>query len=171
MALELLFEAITFGVVVAFILVGIIGTLIPVIPGTLLIWLCTAVYAWHVGIEAFGMAPFLIISLIAVVTGTADLWLPLLGAKTGGASWRALLLGTLGAILGTFLLPIPIVGTVAGYIGGLILGEYQKYEDWELAKQAGLRGLLSWGVATAVQAGGGILILLIFVVRALTIQG
>ncbi len=167
--MALIFEAITFGVIVAFILVGIVGTLIPVIPGTLLIWLGTAVYVWHVGIEVFGVAPFLIISVIALVTGTADLWLPLLGAKTGGASWRALLLGTVGAILGTFLLPIPIVGTVVGYIGGLILGEYQKYEDWEMAKKMGLQGLASWGVATAVQAGGGLLILLIFVIRVLAL--
>ncbi len=167
--MSLVFEAITFGVIVAFIVVGIIGTLIPVIPGTLLIWLGTAVYVWHVGIAAFGAWPFALISLLALVTGTADLWLPLLGAKTGGASWRAMLLGTLGAILGTFLLPIPIVGTVAGYIGGLILGEYQKYGDWEQARKAGLRGLASWGVATAVQAGGGILILAIFIIRVLTL--
>lgn len=165
--MSIFFEAITFGVIIAFMLVGIIGTVVPIIPGTLLIWLGTAVYVWHVGVEAFGVGLFLLLSLIAVVTGTADLWLPLLGAKVGGASWQALLYGTLGAILGTFLLPIPLVGTIAGYILGLFFGEYQKHKDWELARKAGWRGLASWGVATAVQLGGGILILIIFIARVL----
>ncbi len=167
--MSVLFEAITFGVIVAFMLVGIVGTVVPILPGTLLIWLGTAVYVWYVGAETFGVGLFIFLSLVAVVTGTADLWLPLLGAKVGGASKRALLFGTLGAILGTFLLPIPVVGTVAGYIAGLFLGEYHKHRDWQIAKKTGWQGLASWGVATAVQFGGGILILLIFVVRVLTL--
>ncbi len=165
--MSLLFEAITFGVIIAFIILGIIGTLIPIIPGTLLIWLGVLVYAWHMGFSAFGIGAFLLISLIALVTGTADLWLPLLGAKGGGASTRSLLFGALGALLGTFLIPIPVIGTIAGYILGLLFGEYQKHGDWELAKKAGWSGLAGWGLATAVQIGGGILILIIFVIRVL----
>lgn len=164
-----LFEAITFGAIAAFIIFGIIGTIIPIIPGTLLIWMGVAVYAWHIDFAVFGWGSFLLISLIALVTGTADLWLPLLGAKEGGASKRALLLGMVGAIAGTFLIPIPVVGTVAGYVLGLLLGEYQKHGDWELAKKAGLSGLAGWGLATAVQFGGGVLILIIFVIRVLTL--
>ncbi|MCA9933882.1 MAG: DUF456 domain-containing protein [Ardenticatenaceae bacterium] len=167
--MSIVFEAITFGVIVAFIVVGIIGTAVPIIPGTLLIWMGTAVYAWHVGFDTFGLTYFLLLSLIAIVTGTADLWLPLISSKAGGASGRAILFGTIGAIVGTFVLPIPIVGTIVGYIGGLLLGEYQKHGDWELAKKAGLRGLAGWGLATAVQFGGGILMLLIFVIRVLTL--
>lgn len=167
--MAILFEAITFGAIVAFMLVGIIGTVVPIIPGTLLIWLGVAIYVWHVSAATFGLGLFLLITLIAVVTGTADLWLPLLGAKVSGVSWQALLYGTLGAIVGTFFLPIPVVGTIAGYILGLFFGEYQKHKDWELARKAGWRGLASWGVATAVQLGGGILMLLIFVVRVLTL--
>lgn len=167
--MSLLLEAITFGVVVAFMLVGAIGILIPIIPGTLLIWIGCLVYAWHVGFATFGPGILLILTIIAAVTGTADLWLPLLGAKGGGASGRALLFGTVGAIAGTFLLPIPIVGTIAGYVLGLMLGEYQRHGNWELARRAGLSGLAGWGVATAVQFGGGLLMLFIFVVRALTV--
>jgi len=167
--LSLIFEAITFGVVVAFMIVGIVGTAVPIIPGTLLIWMGVSVYVWHVGMGTFGLGIFLLLSLIAVVTGTADVWLPLLGSKSGGTSGRAILFGTIGAIIGTFFLPIPIVGTIAGYILGLLLGEYQKSGDWELAKKAGLRGLAGWGLATAVQFGGGILMLIIFIARALTI--
>ena len=166
--MSVLFEAITFGAITAFMVLGIIGTIIPIIPGTLLIWMGVLVYAWHIGFSTFGIGLFLLLSLIAIITGTADLWLPLLGAKGSGASKRALLFGTIGALLGTFLIPIPVIGTIGGYVLGLLLGEYQKHGDWELAKKAGWSGLAGWGLATAVQLGGGILMLLIFVIHILT---
>jgi hypothetical protein len=164
----MIFEAITFGVIVAFIILGIVGTVVPIVPGTLFIWLGVAVYAWHTGFTAISVGVFIFISLIALVAGTADLWLPLAGARTGGASKRALLFGTAGALIGTFLLPIPFLGTIIGYLLGLLLGEYQKHNDWELAKKASFSGLAGWAVATAVQIGGGIIILFIFVIQVLT---
>lgn len=167
--MSLIFEAITFGVIVVFMLTGIIGTVIPMIPGTLLVWMGVLIYSWHVGFGVFGVGIFLLITLIALVSGTADLWLPLLGAQKGGASPRSLLLGTVGAIVGTFLLPIPVVGTVVGYVAGILLSEYQKHGDWALARKAGLSGLAGWGLATAVQLGGGLLMLFIFIIRALTL--
>ena len=92
--------------------------------------------------------------------------MPLLGAKTVGASLRAMVYGTIGAIIGTFI--APLLGTLIGYAGGILLGEYQVRGDWQEALKASLGGLAGWGLATAVQLGGGILILIIFAISALT---
>ena len=163
--MSLLFESITFGLIVAIMILGIIGVIIPIIPGTLLIWLSITLYVWSKGMAVLGWGSFVLITLIALVTGTADLWLPLLGAKSGGASKRALLLGGIGALLGTFM--FPVLGTIVGYALGLLLGEYHKRGDWLEARRASLGGVAGWGVATAIQLGGGLLMLLIFVVRVL----
>jgi uncharacterized protein YqgC (DUF456 family) len=164
--LSLLFESITFGLVVAFIVLGLIGIVVPLIPGTLLIWLAVLVYVLANGITAVGWPSFIIITLIAITTGTADIWMSLLGAKTGGASRRAMLLGFVGAIVGSFI--FPLLGTVIGYGAGILLGEYQKAGDWEAAWKASIGGLAGWGVATGVQLGGGLLMLIIFIWQALT---
>jgi uncharacterized protein YqgC (DUF456 family) len=145
---------------------GLIGTVVPMIPGSLLIWVAVLVYVLVNGMASVGWLAFIFISLIALATGTADLWMPLLGAKKVGASLRAMVYGTIGAIIGTFF--APLLGTLVGYAGGILLGEYQKRGDWEEAFKVSLGGLAGWGLATAVQLGGGLLILAIFAFNALT---
>lgn len=159
-------ESITFGLVVGFIVLGLIGTVVPMIPGSLLIWVAVLIYVLVNGMASVGWLAFIIITLIVLVTGTADLWMPLLGAKKVGASTRAMVYGTIGAIIGTFF--APLLGTLIGYAGGILLGEYQVRGDWQEAFKASLGGLAGWGLATAVQLGGGILILIIFAISALT---
>lgn len=145
--------------------VGLIGTVVPILPGILLIWLTLLFYVLLHGMEAVGLAAFSVMTLIAVVAGSADLWLPLLGAKSTGASKRAMLLGFIGGVAGLFM-GGPL-GSIAGYALGVLLGQYHKLKDWDLALKASLGGLAGMGVAKAIQLGGGLLILIIFVWRAL----
>lgn len=155
-----LFEALSVGVVIFILLLSLIGTLIPIIPGVLLMWVTIFIYALVDGFTAVSTPAFIFISLVALVTGTSDLWLTLFGAKKGGASVKSMLIGTAGAVVGSFI--FPLVGTIAGYVGGLLLGEYMQHGDWEIAKKAGLGGLAGWGVATVIQFIGGIFIFVIF---------
>ncbi|WP_420627423.1 DUF456 domain-containing protein [Candidatus Leptofilum sp.] len=154
------FGALSTGVVIFLLLLSLVGTLIPIIPGVLLMWVIVFIYALVDGFTAVSTTSFIIISLITLVTGTSDIWLTLFGTKKGGASVKSMLIGTVGAVVGSFLLPI--VGTIAGYIGGLLLGEYWQHGDWEVAKKAGFGGLAGWGVATVIQFVGGIFIFAIF---------
>ncbi|MCP4429099.1 MAG: DUF456 domain-containing protein [Chloroflexi bacterium] len=165
--MAILLESISFGLVVGFIVLGLIGTVIPMIPGTLLMWVAVLIYVLVNGMASVGWFAFIIITLIALASGTADLWMPLLGAKTVGTSGRGMVYGIIGATIGTFI--APLVGTLIGYAGGILLGEYQKSQDWQVALKASLGGLAGWGLATAVQIGGGLLILIIFAVRALSV--
>ncbi|WP_420644963.1 DUF456 family protein [Candidatus Leptofilum sp.] len=155
-----LFEAFSTGFVIFLLLLSLVGTLIPIIPGVLLMWVVVFLYALVDGFTAVSAASIIVISLIALFTGTSDIWLTLFGAKKGGASIKSMLVGTLGAIAGSFL--FPIVGTIAGYIAGLLLGEYWQHGDWEIAKKAGFGGLTGWGIATIIQFIGGIFIFVIF---------
>ncbi|MCA9922229.1 MAG: DUF456 domain-containing protein [Anaerolineales bacterium] len=157
--LELL-QSFAFGLTVIFLIIGIIGTIVPLIPGIFIIWLAVLAHGLLTGFSFISTGSFLWISLIALVTGTSDIWMSYLGAKKGGASKEALLYGTGGAILGTFLLPL--LGTIVGYAAGLLYGEYKKHGDWETAKKAGMGGIAGWGIATAVQFVGGILMNIIF---------
>lgn len=169
--MELLLQAINFGLAVFFILVGIVGVILPILPGTLLIWL--TVFFFYVVERALGFAAidpitFAALTVIALVTGTSEFWMPLLGARRTGSSRRSMLTGMIGGVLGTFVLPIPLVGTIVGYALGVLLGEYHKHRDWERALRVGAGGLAGWGVATVLQVGGGLLILILFVWQVLS---
>ncbi len=173
MDLSTLLHAFFFGLAVAFILIGIVGVIVPILPGILLIWLTVLAYAILEGFQSIDWITFTVITLIALGTGTADIWMSLFGSKTGGASFLSMVYGLVGAIIGVFALSIvaPLVGSlfggILGYSAGVLLGEYQKQRDWNLAIRASVGGLAGWGVATVVQFSGGMLILAIFVWQVL----
>ncbi len=159
-------QAIGFGLAVVFMVIGLIGAFVPILPGSLLVWLTLLLYTAIVdGWQAITPAIFVLLTLIALITGTANIWLSLLGAKTGGASTQSLVFGIIGAIIGLFV--FNLIGSIIGYAVGIIIGEYQKHQNWNLAVKASLGGLAGWGVATAIQAGGSLIILLVFVLRVL----
>lgn len=168
MPLELL-QALAFALACLFMLIGIIGTIIPIIPGMLLVWVSVLAYALAeraVGTAAIDLAAFVIITVIALVTGLADLWLPLLGARVNKTSKRAMMMGLIGGIIGTLI--APLIGTLIGYAVGILLGEFHKVRDLRLAFRASVNGLAHWGIGTAIQLGGAILIFILFVWQVLS---
>ena len=172
--MDLILQSILFAIAVVFILVGLVGVVIPLLPGVLLIWLTVAIYTAVErlnGFAAIDPVTFIVITLIALVTGLSDIWLPLLGARVTGSSFRSMVYGVVGAIIGTFVLPIPLFGSIVGYAVGILVGEYRRYGDWDRALRAGLGGVAGWGIATAIQLGGGLIILIIFVWQVLAYQG
>lgn len=169
-----LLEALVFGVAVVAMIIGLFGIILPIIPGIVLIWLTAFGYAFLEGFAAVDWLTFTVITLIALVAGTADLWMPILGAKKGGASKRAMVFGFVGGVLGFLILTpmFPIVGSIfggiIGYAIGTLLGQYHKYRDWEIALRASIGGVAGWGVSMVVQMIGGILIVSIFIWQVLT---
>jgi uncharacterized protein YqgC (DUF456 family) len=156
------------GVVFLAFFVGFIGILVPVLPGILLIWLGALFYAWVVlGFDAFSPWVFVLITLIGLVAGTANIWLTALGAKKTGASWRTLLVAFIGGIAGTFLIPIPILGTIIGCVAGLILSEYVQRGEFRPAVRAAVGGVVGWGVSTGVELIGAVLMMVLTGTQAL----
>ncbi len=167
--LSFFFESLTFGLTVAFMLLGVVGVVVPLFPGLLLVWLSLTVYAVLDGFTVISGWLFLGLTVFALVTSTADLWLPLLGAKVTGASRRGMVYGTVGALLG--FLVLNLVGAVVGYAAGVVVGEYQLHQDWQKAMKASLGGLAGIGLSTLIQLGAAILIVTIFVWRVLSFAG
>jgi uncharacterized protein YqgC (DUF456 family) len=84
-----------------------------------------------------------------------------LGAKTTGTSLRTLFVGFIGAIAGTFLIPIPLLGTILGYAGGLVLSEYVRQGELRPAVKTALGGVAGWGISTVVEFIGAIVMVLL----------
>ena len=155
-SLALLIVLVAFGI-------GLLGAVVPIIPGNLIVWAAVLFYAWPVdGFATFSPWMFALITLISILGGTADLWLPLLGARSTGASWKTLAVGLLGAVLGTFLLPFPIFGTVLGYGAGILLAEYLRWRAWRPALKATFGGVIGWGLSAAVELVSSVITILLF---------
>lgn len=167
--MPVIFEWIGVGILLIFMAIGFIGAFIPILPGALLVWLAVLVYAVMTGFTVIEPGLFITITFIALIAGTANIWLALLGAKAGGAAPRSMAYGIGGIIIG-FLI-FNLLGAVVGYAVGILASEYREHRQWRLALRAGLAGVAGWGISTLVEAGGALIIIVIFIWKALlTIQ-
>ena len=120
------------------VLLGLAGTILPVLPGILLVFGGLFLAAWADGFQHVGIVGFSIIGTLAALSLVADFVATLAGAKRVGASPLALLGAAIGGIVGIFL---GIPGLIFGPFIGAVLGEY--LARGRLA-QAGKVGLGTW---------------------------
>jgi len=117
---------------------GLVGTVLPVVPGVLLVFGGLFLAAWAEGFARVGVAGITVIGILAAFAFVADFVASLLGARRVGASPRALLGASLGGIIGVFF---GIPGLLLGPFLGAALGEL--WARGGLA-QAGKVGIGTW---------------------------
>lgn len=114
-------SAILRAVAVVLVAVGIAGTVLPALPGPVLVLAGLAVGAWADGFTRVG---WLTLGLLAVLGGLAylvDLAAAALGVRRFGASKRAAVGAALGTMAGLFFgLPGLFIGPFAGAVAGEI---------------------------------------------------
>jgi uncharacterized protein YqgC (DUF456 family) len=121
---------------------GLVGSVIPILPGPLLIWLGVLLWSWVDGFQAVGWPTIIILAVIVVLAWTGDLIMTTLGTRKAGASWKAVLGAITGGIVGAVLLSgvLPIIGTILGTIigalSGILVAEYYDKRDFGQALQA-----------------------------------
>ncbi len=120
---------------VILILLGLAGTVLPVLPGTLLVWGGIMLGAWIDDFARVGMTTVLVISVLAVLAWALDYVAGLLGAKRAGASKLALLGAAVGTVLGLFM---GLAGVFFMPLVGAAVGEYLARRDQTRAVQVGV---------------------------------
>lgn len=154
------------------IILGLIGSLLPLFPGPLLIWLGALLWGWADGFQAVGWPTLVVLGLLMVIAWMSDLILTTFGTRKAGADWKAVAGALTGGIAGAVLLGglLPVVGAVAGTILGAIAGilvvEYSDKRDWRRAFQASKGYILGSLAARAVEIFVSLLMIAIFVWQA-----
>jgi uncharacterized protein YqgC (DUF456 family) len=141
-------------------LVGLIGTVLPIIPGTILIFAGALLYALVEGFQAVGWPTVIVLGVLMVVATTADLWASSIGAKMGGASGWSVVIGLVAGLVGLVVLSLP--GAIIGAVLGVLLTEIVRVGDWRLALKAGSGWVVGWLLSTVVQLGVGLIMVVIF---------
>ena len=142
-------------------LVGLIGTVLPIIPGTILIFAGALLYALVERFQAVGWPTIVVLGVLAAVATTADLWASSIGAKLGGASGWSVLIGLVAGLVGLVVFSLP--GAIIGAVLGVLLTEIVRVGDWRLALKAGSGWVVGWALSTVVQLGVGLIMVAIFV--------
>jgi len=106
-------------------LFGLAGTVLPVIPGIVLIYVGYVLYGFFTGWQDYGVGTIVLWGAVTVVTIFADHYGALYGAKRSGSSIFSIWGSLVGALIGMILFSLGglIIGTFVGaFAGELIAG-------------------------------------------------
>nr|WP_198428677.1 DUF456 domain-containing protein [Nocardia bovistercoris] len=148
------------------ILVGLVGIIVPVLPGVILIFGAIAVWAFMTG-GAGAWAVFGVATAFLVISGVVKYTWPGRRMKEAGVSNRALVIGALLGIVGFFV--VPVVGLLIGFVLGVYLSELQRLGNNELAWPATKHALKGVGLSMLVELFGGLLATGVWVAGAIAV--
>ncbi|MCB0123476.1 MAG: DUF456 family protein [Caldilineaceae bacterium] len=133
----------TLSTAIGFILIslGLIGIIVPLLPGLPLLWLGAFAWAWGNDFQQVGWPTLVALALLVGLGIVVDLFLASAVSIRAGVSWRAIGGAILGGLLGgIFLTWIPLLGTLAGALIGAVAGmwvvEFRIRNDVDAATNA-----------------------------------
>lgn len=142
------------------IIVGILGVIVPILPGLVLCWL--GVLAWAVFVDN-GAGRWAVLALVTLIAATGTvvkyLW-PGRNLKRGGVPNRTLLVGGVLGLVGFFV--IPVVGLVIGFVLGVWLAERVRLGDSRQAWPSTKHALKAAGLAMLIELAAGLGILVVW---------
>jgi uncharacterized protein YqgC (DUF456 family) len=127
---------------------GIIGCIVPALPGPALSFLSLVILSYAKGWEPFGLQFFFVMGGFAVLVTFLDYVVPAGGAKKYGASKYGVTGSVAGMLIGFFF--IPPLGIFVGAFLGALAGEMIAKRGTRDALRAG------WGVFVGIMVGVGL---------------
>jgi len=137
---------------VSLIITGLVGIILPLLPGAPLLFLGLVAAAWAEDFVYVGYGTLGFLAALTALIYVVDFLAGILGAKHFGASPRAMIGAGIGAVVGIFM---GFVGIIVGPFIGAVIGELSVRRELTAAGMAGLGttiGLLL-GVAAKIALG------------------
>jgi uncharacterized protein YqgC (DUF456 family) len=139
------------------IVVGLLGTMLPVLPGLPLMFAGMLLAAWTGDFERIGNGTLVVLGFLVLVSIVVDLAASIIGARRVGASGKGLWGAGIGGLVGIFF---GIPGLLAGPFLGAAVGEMAEGREWRQASKIGL------GTWVGLAIGAALKILLAFAMLA-----
>jgi uncharacterized protein len=135
------------------IFVGVIGVVVPVFPGSLLVWAAILVWATEIQ-QAYAWAA-LAVATVSITASQVVKWIvPELRLRAAGVPRSSMMVGAVSGIIGFFV--IPVIGLVIGFVAGVYGAERMRSSSaadaWGSARQA----LKAAGVSILIELTGAL---------------
>jgi hypothetical protein len=140
-------------------LIGIIGCLVPVLPGPPLNFI--GIILLHVSKYAnFSLTILITLATVTVIVTILDYIVPVWGTKKFGGSKYGIRGATVGLVIGLFLGP---AGIIIGPVIGAIVGELIFRDDMKYAIKAGFGSLLGFLMGVGLKLAASFVMIYFFV--------
>lgn len=147
------------------VLIGLVGIVVPVLPGSVLILGAVVVWAVVAGSPSGWLVCGLAAALL-VVGGVGKYVVPQRRLRAGGVPNRTLVAGGLLGIVGFFV--IPVVGLLVGFVAGVYLSELQRVGRAR-ALPSTSAALRAAGLSLLIELAAGLLAALVWLVGAVAV--
>jgi len=145
--------------VIILFIVGMAGTIYPVLPGVFAIYGAFFVYGFFVTFEHFNVWFWIIQTFILIVLLIADYLVGAWGVKKFGGTRASVIGSTIGILIGPFIFNLP--GLIIGPFVGAVIGEMIVHTPLKDAMKVGLGSVVGLFSSVAVKiVMQGIMILL-----------
>lgn len=147
------------------VLVGLVGIVVPVLPGTVLI--LVAVLVWTVDVSS--TTGWLVFAAVAMLLGggaVVKYAVPGRRLQAAGVPTRTIVVGGLLGLVGFFV--IPVVGLVVGFVLGVYLSELQRVgtdHAWTTTNAA----LRAAGLSMLIELAAGLCAAMTWLAAAVTL--
>ena len=146
-------------------LVGIVGTVLPVLPGDLLVG--GAILVWAVVERSTVSWLTAAVAIAVLVVGHVITFLvPTRRMSAAGIPWRTLAFGGLIGIVGFFA--IPVVGLPLGFVLGVYLAEWIRVRDHSVAWTSTVEAMKGTGLAVLIGFTAAVLATTVWAAVAVT---
>lgn len=145
--------------------VGLIGCLLPGVPGTPLVMIAALAHRLVFGERSIGWGLLCLLAVIMVIAMALDYLASIIGARKMGATWRGITGATLGILIGVFF---SIPGMILGPFLGAFTFEWFGCRDSRRAGKAGLGALIGMLVGGVGKFACAVAMTLIFLVGVLS---
>jgi uncharacterized protein YqgC (DUF456 family) len=152
-------EILGFALAVLVMGVGLIGTVVPGIPGAPLILVAAVghkIYFRDAGASYFALG---VLALLTVLSLVLDFLGTMFGAKKLGATWRGITGAMIGAVVGLFF---SLPGLILGPIIGAFLFEWAGGREWKESARAGAGAMLGMVLGALGKAACCVMMIAIF---------
>ncbi|MFF2553907.1 DUF456 domain-containing protein [Nocardia sp. NPDC058058] len=146
------------------ILVGLLGVIVPILPGVILI--LVAILVWAImtgGATAWGV--FAACATLLVISGVIKYTWPGRKLREAGVPNRSLLLGAVLGIIGFFV--VPVIGLILGFVLGVYVSELQRLREQTPAWRSTVHALKGVGLSMLVELLGALLAAGVWLIAAI----
>ncbi|MDH3679667.1 MAG: DUF456 domain-containing protein [Acidimicrobiia bacterium] len=147
--------------------VGLAGTIVPVLPGLAVVWGATLVYGLLVGFDVVGASIVAVSSLLLLASAVTGFVIPKRSADGADVGRWSQLIALVAAIVGFFV--VPVVGLVLGALIGLFLAEYANHRTAAAAWTATVAVAKGFGLSALVDLALGVVMITLWGAWALTV--
>ncbi|GAB4257924.1 DUF456 domain-containing protein [Thermincola ferriacetica] len=159
-------EQVILWISVIIVIIGALGTILPVLPGAPLIFVTAILYGWYEGFNKITpltlVAMFVLMALVMVIDYVSGS----LGAKKYGATKSGIWGSLIGGVIGFMLFNVP--GIILGPLVGAVIGEIIAGKNITEASKVGIGTLLGMAVGSAVKFSFAIAMAVLYITKVLS---